>query len=280
MGTAAAGAGRTGPLVALLRPLRRLLDSLWMQCCCAIAKGVEEYRKSHRPKSIFLVRHGQSSGNVNESIYSVIADHAIELTDHGHDQARAAGKFLRKEIGDDSVHCFHSPYKRASQTLGEIVKAFEKSKLAIREDPLLREQEFGNFQNVEKIQNSKAERRRYGRFWYRFDNGESGADVHNRAADFLATLYRQMDLSNRRADNYVILAHGLFIRLLCMRYMGWTVAQFEEVWNPSNCEVWRFDRQPDGKYFLKCAYRPEEGLDGVSPHPAHCTPPLVHAALL
>jgi broad specificity phosphatase PhoE len=89
-------------------------------------------------------------------------------------------------------------------------------------------QEFGNWQDVELIKKAKAERRSYGRFWYRFANGESGADVHNRAADFLSTLFRQMDLSSRVERHYVIIAHGLFVRLLCMRYLGWTVKQFEQ----------------------------------------------------
>lgn len=217
------------PLHALGRALRRAFYSLWLRLCSRVAKGVEEYRKSSRPAQIFLMRHGESRGNLNESLYSIIADHDMALSPRGHAQALCAGVFLRKLTGNGQLHAFHSPYRRAAQTLQEIVKAFDPSMVATREDPLLREQEFGNFQDVELIRRSKAERRRFGRFWYRFPNGESGADVHNRAADFLATLFRQMDLSNKRAPHYMILAHGLFIRLFCMRYMGWTVAQFEQV---------------------------------------------------
>jgi broad specificity phosphatase PhoE len=248
----------TEPIVAVLRAIKHLQQSLWLGLCAKIAQGAEEYRKAARPRRIFLVRHGQSHGNVDETLYSLTPDHAMELTELGIEQARVAGRFLRERIGDKPVHCFLSPYTRASQTLSQIVTAFDSSKFAIREDPLLREQEFGNFQDVELIRRSKAERRRYGRFWYRFANGESGADVHNRAADFLSTLFRQMDLASRReAQHYVIIAHGLFVRLFCMRYMGWTVAQFEQVWNPSNCEIWQLDKQSDGRYYLARAYRPQ-----------------------
>lgn len=248
------------------RAVRRGLFALWLRICSRIAKGVEDYRRNSRPAQIFLMRHGESKGNVNETLYSIIADHSMELTQRGYAQARCAGSFLRALTGDGPMHCFHSPYRRAAQTLDEMVKAFDPSMLAIREDPLLREQEFGNFQDVELIRRSKAERRRFGRFWYRFPNGESGADVHNRAADFLSTLFRQMDLSDKRAPHYMILAHGLFIRLFCMRYLGWTVGQFEQVWNPANCEIWQLDRQADGRYYLAAAYQPRQRPDGVRAH--------------
>ncbi|KAG8459540.1 hypothetical protein KFE25_012875 [Diacronema lutheri] len=251
-----------GGLAALLRVVQGAFYALWLGLCSRVAKGIEEIRKSSRPAKIFLVRHGQSRGNVDETLYSVIADHDMELTELGREQARCAGRFLRAITGDGPVHCFHSPYRRASQTLAEIIGDFDPAKVATREEVLLREQEFGNFQDVELIRRSKAERRRYGRFWYRFQNGESGADVHNRAADFLSTLFRQMDLSSKRAPHYIILAHGLFIRLLCMRYLGWQVAQFEQVWNPRNCETWVLERRPDGRYHLTAAYYPVEGPDG------------------
>jgi len=45
-----------------------------------------------RPKRIFLLRHGQSLGNVDESAYVTTADWRIPLTDLGKDQAH--GKFF------------------------------------------------------------------------------------------------------------------------------------------------------------------------------------------
>ena len=52
----------------------------------------------------------------------------------------------------------------------------------VREEPQLREQDFGNFQDVSGLQREKSERESYGRFFYRFPNGESGADVYDRYA--------------------------------------------------------------------------------------------------
>ena len=40
------------------------------------------------PKRIILVRHGESMGNVDETIYSRVPDPQIRLTDRGREQVR------------------------------------------------------------------------------------------------------------------------------------------------------------------------------------------------
>ena len=55
-------------------------------------------------------------------------------------------------------------------------------------------------------------RKAYGRFWFRFMNGESGADVYDRATAFWESVFRSMDHTRgRRFDNYVIITHGLMM---------------------------------------------------------------------
>ena len=49
-------------------------------------------------------------------------------------------------------------------------------------DPLYgSEQQFGNYQDFEAMRAAKAERKKFGRFYYRFPYGESGVDVYDRA---------------------------------------------------------------------------------------------------
>ena len=36
-----------------------------------------------RPKRIVLVRHGESQGNVDDTIYETVPDHALSLTPQG-----------------------------------------------------------------------------------------------------------------------------------------------------------------------------------------------------
>jgi broad specificity phosphatase PhoE len=56
--------------------------------------------------------------------------------------------------------------------------------LGVQEEVQLREQDFGNFQDTDGKKREKAERLRFGRFFYRFPNGESGADVYDRITIF------------------------------------------------------------------------------------------------
>jgi broad specificity phosphatase PhoE len=50
----------------------------------------------------------------------------------------------------------------------------------VQEDVQLREQDWGNFQEAELQAMRYAERLAYGRFFYRFPDGESAADVYDR----------------------------------------------------------------------------------------------------
>ncbi|CAI5480413.1 unnamed protein product [Closterium sp. Yama58-4] len=60
-------------------------------------------------------------------------------------------------------------------------RAFERQHiLGVREEPRLREQDFGNFQVQERMRQIKDMRQRFGRFFYRFPEGESSADVYDR----------------------------------------------------------------------------------------------------
>lgn len=55
-------------------------------------------------------------------------------------------------------------------------------------------------------------RKAYGRFWFRFMNGESGADVYDRATAFWESVFRSMDHNTHsRYKNYVIITHGLMM---------------------------------------------------------------------
>ena len=50
--------------------------------------------------------------------------------------------------------------------------------------------------NKEKKNLTYDERDEVGKFYYRFENGESGADVYDRVSLFYDTLYREMDSVN------------------------------------------------------------------------------------
>ena len=103
----------------------------------------------------------------------------------------------------------------------------------MREEPRLREQDWGNWQDRDDVRLQKAYRDAYGHFFYRFAQGESGADVYDRVGGFLESLYRSFEAPDH-PPNVLLVTHGLAMRLFCMRWFHWTVAEFESLSNPGN----------------------------------------------
>ncbi|CAN0429710.1 unnamed protein product, partial [Laminaria digitata] len=106
------------------------------------------YIRSRRPFRIILMRHAESEGNVDKGIYSLTPDHALKITDKGKRQAAVAGRELKKLIGDESVNFIVSPYTRTRMTYEIVRKELGCTKFAMKEDPRLRELDFGNFQDL------------------------------------------------------------------------------------------------------------------------------------
>ena len=139
------------------------------------------------PKRIILVRHGESEGNLDGAAYTRTPDHQIPLTQEGLVQAQQAGERIRQIVSamsrDWKVYFYVSPYGRTRSTLNEIGKSFSKKRvIGVREECRIREQDFGNFQVEERMKVVKETRLRFGRFFYRFPEGESAADVYDRVS--------------------------------------------------------------------------------------------------
>jgi broad specificity phosphatase PhoE len=187
-----------------------------------------------RPHRIILIRHAETEANVDERLYAIKPDHAMELTVRGHGQARHAGESLRATLDGERTRVYLSPYVRTRQTLaglalGDLVdRAYE--------EPRLREQDWGNFQDNDVIAKARRERDEFGHFYYRFPHGESGADVYDRVSTFLETLYRDFEKSHY-PDNVLLVTHGLTMRLFCMRWFHWSIEFFESLNNPDHCET-------------------------------------------
>ena len=87
-----------------------------------------------RAMRIFLVRHGQSRSNVDWSENRRVPDHAIELSEEGHRQARACGAFLAEYFSEHLlarhtagstlplIRLWHSPHTRTRQTADGVVE--------------------------------------------------------------------------------------------------------------------------------------------------------------
>ncbi|MFF2862346.1 histidine phosphatase family protein [Streptomyces rubiginosohelvolus] len=200
-----------------------------------------------RPQRIVLVRHGESEGNADDTVYEREPDHALRLTATGLRQAREAGEQLRGQFGDERVSVYISPYRRTHETF----RAFDldPARVRVREEPRLREQDWGNWQDRDDVRLQKAYRDAYGHFFYRFAQGESGADVYDRVGAFLESLHRSFEESDH-PENVLLVTHGLTMRLFCMRWFHWSVAEFESLSNPGNGETRTLLLGENGRYTL------------------------------
>ncbi|KAK7284318.1 hypothetical protein RJT34_19063 [Clitoria ternatea] len=231
------------------------------------------------PKRIIVVRHGESQGNLDTGAYATTPDHKIDLTGEGITQSRLAGAHMREVVAADRhddrdwrVYFYASPYARTRSTLREIGRSFSKKRvIGVREECRIREQDFGNFQVKERMNLIKETRQRFGRFYYRFPEGESAADVFDRVSSFLESLWRDIDMNRLNHDpsvdlNLIIVSHGLTSRVFLMKWFKWTVEQFELLYNFGNSEFRVIQLGSGGEYSLAVHHTEEEMLEwGLSP---------------
>lgn len=204
------------------------------------------------PRRIILVRHAESEGNVDNFAYTYLPDPQVPLTPKGWRQALEAGERIRQAAMHSNgsvgrLFFYTSPYLRSRQTFEGVAQAFRPEEIGgVQEEVQLREQDFGNFQDAEGKRREKAERLRFGRFFYRFPNGESGADVYDRMTLFEDHLVRDINAGRFSGDcSLVLLTHGLAARIFLMRWFHWTVDQFMGVYNPPNAAPLILERIPD-----------------------------------
>lgn len=202
-----------------------------------------------KPNRIILIRHGESVPNVDHSFYEIQPDYTAELTEAGVMQADLAGQELKKLICDESLFFYISPYWRTRQTAEGIIQHLDRSKIQWREEPRLREQEWGHLRNEEHRLKANSERDAFGTFYFRLPDGESAADVYDRVSDFFGSLHRDFEKPDF-PDNAVIITHGMTIRLFLMRWFHYTVEEFEQLANPKNCQMFILEKNARNKYDL------------------------------
>ncbi len=182
------------------------------------------------PSRLWIVRHGQSAGNVaraaayaagDEIIDIAVRDVDVPLSPLGTRQAEALGHWFAQqpEAGRPEV-ILTSPYVRARQTAQALCHAMHG--LCGRRGPILderlREREFGILDRLTgagiraRYPEQAEHRALLGKFYHRPPGGESWADVILRLRSALDTV--SLHYADRRV---LIVAHEVVV--MCMRYI-------------------------------------------------------------
>ncbi|MGU3538053.1 histidine phosphatase family protein [Methylobacterium sp. A54F] len=219
------------------------------------------------PSRLWIVRHGESAGNVAaEAAHGArlaridIAERDVDvsLSARGEQQADAVGRWFADMPSDNRPETvLTSPYLRARQTADRIRIAGGLAPDALKHvvDERLREKELGILDRltrtgVEQLHPEQAEmRHRLGKFYHRPPSGESWCDVILRLRSALDTV--SLHHGERRV---LIVAHQVVV--LCLRYL------LEEL---TEAEILAIDAEGDvaNCSVTEYAFRPREGTTGT-----------------
>ena len=231
------------------------------------------------PNRLWLVRHGESAGNVARDAATAaglpvidIAERDVDvpLSHTGERQSQALGRwFAAMPPGSKPTVVLVSPYLRARHTAGIIAAAggLEPDAQTIV-DERLREKEFGildrltRFGIEQRYPEQATLRTRLGKFYHRPPGGESWTDVILRLRSALDTISLHYSGPDQRV---LVVAHQVIV--LCFRYLlenmtEERVLEIDREGDVANCGVttYAFDSSlaPDGALKL-------EGYNFVAP---------------
>jgi broad specificity phosphatase PhoE len=182
------------------------------------------------PDRLWVMRHGQSAGNVARDAAEAAGLAVIDLADRdmdvplsslGEQQSQAIGEwFAGLPAEERPTDVLSSPYRRARQTAERVLEQMrrhgETPNLVV--DERLREKEFGVLDRLtrqgirEKFADLDLQRAHVGKFYFRPPGGESWCDVILRLRSVQDTLAR--DYRGRRV---LIVAHQVIVT--CFRYL-------------------------------------------------------------
>ena len=222
--------------------------------------GVPVKEASVWPESLFVVRHGESAGNVARDA-AVRAGHPVidiaprdmdvPLSELGVRQSVALGAWFRdlpEEKRPDVV--VTSPYLRARHTAEIVVREAGMSRDAYRlvTDERFREKEFGILDRLTSVgiraqfPDQAQARSRVGKFYHRPPGGESWCDVLLRLRSATEMIAREY-----RGCRVLIVCHSVVV--LCMRYLlehmtEEQVLAIDKAEEVANCSVTLYEHDP------------------------------------
>ena len=215
------------------------------------------------PERLWLVRHGQSQGNVARDAADEAGAHEIDiqmrdvdvpLSELGRKQAEAAGRwFAALPAGERPELILSSPYIRAKQTAEIICSAGALSGGPAHTivDERLREREFGIFDRLttlgirERFPEEAGHRKLLGKFYHRPPGVESWAYVILRLRSMLNTI--NLHYCDRRV---LVVCHQVVV--LCFRYIleeldEQQILAIDKQSDVLNCGICAYDFDPDAK---------------------------------
>ena len=182
------------------------------------------------PRTLWIVRHGQSAGNVARDAAEAggltvidVAERDIDvpLSPLGREQAHVLGHWFGDlPPGQQPQVVLTSPYVRARETTRLLMAGagLDPRKVRVRVDERLREKEFGILDRLtvlgirERYPELAEQRLHVGKFYFRPPGGESWCDVILRLRSLLEMVTRE-----HGGQRVLVVGHQVIVN--CMRYL-------------------------------------------------------------
>jgi broad specificity phosphatase PhoE len=214
------------------------------------------------PQEVWLVRHGQSAGNVARDLAEAAAGHRIDIADRdvdvplselGERQSQALGSwFAALPPEQQPTVVLHSPYVRAAETANILMQRLDparRSQLVIESDERLREKECGVLDRLtthgiaHHFPDLYEQRQHVGKFYFRPPGGESWCDVILRLRSVIDTMNREYC-----RERVLVVAHQVTVN--CFRYLfermdEKTILDFDRAGDVPNCSVTSYEYDPE-----------------------------------
>ncbi len=213
------------------------------------------------PETLWVVRHGQSAGNVARDLAEAQGDPVIAITHRdidtplsalGEEQSSALGRWfgaLPQARQPQVILC--SPYVRAQASARILLEAagLRDEDITFRVDERLREKEFGILDRLTRHgiaarhPELDAQRGHVGKFYFRPPGGESWCDVILRLRSLVEMISRE-----HGGERVLIVAHQVIVN--CMRYLiesldEQTILAIDREGDVPNCGVTSYAFDPD-----------------------------------
>lgn len=213
--------------------------------------------KTQNPKSLWLVRHGQSTTNLlrqkaeAENLLTIDfpeREQDVPLSAFGEEQSIRLGKWFLEEKEKPSV-VLSSPFLRARETTRLILENAKLENVEIIYDERLRERELGIFDRLtrrgvaEKFPAEFAARQKIGKFYFRPSNGESWADVALRIRSFWNEIKRDF-----AGEKILVVSHEAVLHLFRYIVENMTeeaILKIDGAADIANCSITSYSLAPD-----------------------------------
>jgi broad specificity phosphatase PhoE len=223
------------------------------------------------PQQLWIVRHGQSAGNVARDAAEASGLPLIDIATRdvdtplsllGQQQAQALGHWIGEmPKSRQPTVVLSSPYLRARNTAKIALDnaGIAPDFVTYQADERLREKEFGILDRLtrlgimQKFPELGEQRAHVGKFYFRPPGGESWCDVILRLRSMIETITREY-----RGENVLIVGHQVIVN--CFRYLlermdEQQILEIDRIGDVPNCAVTAYEYDPslgkNGKLVLR-----------------------------